>query len=192
MNIILLERVGSLGGIGDEVSVREGYARNFLLPQNKALRATDANRKRFDGMRAEIVARNDAARAEAQTAAEKVDGQSFVLLRSAGESGQLYGSVSARDVSDAAEAAGFSVPRQTVVLDKPIKTLGLHVVSVRLHPEVVSKITLNVARSPDEAERQAKGENIIAAAQEEDRAVASAQAQEIASGTLANEGGGEG
>ncbi len=192
MNIILLERVGSLGGIGDEVTVREGYARNFLLPQNKALRATEANRKRFDGMRADIVARNDAARAEAQTAAEKVDGQSFVLLRSAGESGQLYGSVSARDVSDVAEAAGFTVPRQTVILDKPIKTLGLHTISVKLHPEVTSKITLNVARSADEAERQAKGENIIAAAQDEDRAIASAQAQEIAAGTLANEGGGEG
>jgi large subunit ribosomal protein L9 len=188
MNIILLERVGSLGGIGDEVTVREGYARNFLLPQNKALRATEANRKRFDGMRAEIVARNDAARAEAQTAAEKVDGQTFVLLRSAGESGQLYGSVSARDVTDVAAAAGFTVPRQTVVLDKPIKTLGLHVISVKLHPEVTSKITLNVARSPDEAERQAKGENIIAAAQDEDRAIAEAQAAEIAAGTLANEG----
>jgi large subunit ribosomal protein L9 len=117
-----------------------------------------------------------------------VDGQTFVLLRSAGESGQLYGSVSARDVTDVAAAAGFTVPRQTVVLDKPIKTLGLHVISVKLHPEVTSKITLNVARSPDEAERQAKGENIIAAAQDEDRAIAEAQAAEIAAGTLANEG----
>ena len=188
MQIILLERVGSLGGIGDEVNVREGYARNFLLPQNKALRATEANRKRFDAMRAEIVARNEVARAKAQTAAEKVDGQSFVLLRSAGEGGQLYGSVSARDVSDAAEAAGFTVPRLAVVLAAPIKTLGLHAVSVKLHPEVTSTVTLNVARSADEAERQAKGENIVAAAQEEDRAVASAQAQEIAAGTLANEG----
>lgn len=188
MQIILLERVGSLGGIGDEVNVREGYARNFLLPQNKALRATEANRKRFEGMKAEIVKRNDEARAKAQTAAEKVDGQTFVLLRSAGESGQLYGSVSARDIADVAEAAGFSVPRQTVVLAAPIKTLGLHTVRVNLHPEVVSSITLNVARSADEAERQAKGENIIAAAQDEDRAIAEAQAAEIAAGTLANEG----
>ena len=188
MQIILLERVGSLGGIGDEVNVREGYARNFLLPQHKALRATEANRKKFDAMRADIVARNEEARGKAQTAAEKVDGQTFVLLRSAGESGQLYGSVSARDVSEAAEAAGFTVPRLAVVLDKPIKTLGLHAVSVKLHPEVTSTVTLNVARSPDEAERQAKGENIVAAAQDEDRAIAEAQAQEIAAGTLANEG----
>ncbi|MDX2234351.1 MAG: 50S ribosomal protein L9 [Hyphomonadaceae bacterium] len=188
MQVILLERVGSLGGIGDEVSVRDGYARNFLLPQHKALRATDANRKRFDGMRAEIVARNEAARAKAQTAAEKIDGLSIILLRSAGESGQLYGSVSARDVAEAAASAGHEVPRAAVVLDKPIKTLGLHTVRVNLHPEVTSTVTLNVARSPDEAERQAKGENVISAAQEEDRAIAEAQAQEIAAGTLANEG----
>jgi large subunit ribosomal protein L9 len=188
MQVILLERVGSLGGIGDEVNVKDGYARNFLLPKHKALRATDANRKRFDGMKAEIVARNDAARAKAQAAAEKIDGQSFILLRSAGESGQLYGSVSARDVSEAAAAAGFDAPRSAIVLDKPIKTLGLHAVRVNLHPEVTSTVTVNVARSADEAERQAKGENVIAAAQEEDRAVAEAQAAEIAAGTLANEG----
>jgi large subunit ribosomal protein L9 len=188
MQVILLERVGSLGGIGDEVDVRDGYARNFLLPQHKALRATDANRKRFDGMRAEIVARNEAARAHAQTAAEKVDGQTFVLLRQAGESGLLYGSVSARDVSEAAAAAGFDAPRHAIVLDRPIKMLGLHTVRVNLHPEVTSSVTLNVARSADEAERQAKGENVINAAQEEDRAMAEAQAAEIAAGTLANEG----
>jgi large subunit ribosomal protein L9 len=188
MQVILLERVGSLGGIGDEVSVRDGYARNFLLPKAKALRATDANRKRFEAMKAEIVARNDAARAKAQTAAEKIDGQSFVLLRQAGESGQLYGSVSARDIAEVAAAAGFEVPRHAVVLDKPIKTLGLHAVRVDLHPEVSSTVTLNVARSADEAERQARGENVIASAQEEDRALADAQAQEIAAGTLANEG----
>ncbi len=188
MQVILLERVGSLGGIGDEVTVKDGYARNFLLPQHKALRVTEANRKRFEGMRAEIVARNEAARAAAATAAEKIDGLSIVLLRQAGESGQLYGSVSARDVADAAAAAGHTVPRAAVVLDKPIKTLGLHVVRVNLHPEVSSTVTLNVARSPDEAERQAKGENVINAAQEEDRAIAEAQAQEIAAGTLANEG----
>jgi large subunit ribosomal protein L9 len=188
MQVILLERVGSLGSIGDEVSVRDGYARNFLLPKAKALRATDANRKRFEGMKAELVARNEAAKAQAASAAEKIDGQSFVLLRQAGESGQLYGSVSARDVADAAAAAGYDIPRQAVVLDKPIKALGLHTVRVNLHPEVNSTVTLNVARSADEAERQARGENVITAAQEEDRAVADAQAQEIAAGTLANEG----
>jgi large subunit ribosomal protein L9 len=188
MQVILLERVGSLGSIGDEVNVRDGYARNFLLPKAKALRATDANRKRFEGMKAEIVARNDAARASAQTAAEKIDGQSFVLLRQAGESGQLYGSVSARDVADVAAAGGFEIARSAVILDKPIKTLGLHSVRINLHPEVNSSVTLNVARSADEAERQAKGENVIAAAQEEDRAMAAEQASEIAAGTLANEG----
>ncbi|MFM9977913.1 MAG: 50S ribosomal L9 C-terminal domain-containing protein, partial [Sphingomonadaceae bacterium] len=118
----------------------------------------------------------------------KIDGQSFVLLRQAGESGQLYGSVSARDVADVAAAGGFEIARSAVILDKPIKTLGLHSVRINLHPEVNSSVTLNVARSADEAERQAKGENVIASAQEEDRAVAAEQASEIAAGTLANEG----
>jgi large subunit ribosomal protein L9 len=188
MQVILLERVEHLGAIGDEVTVKDGYARNFLLPKQKALRVTEANRKRFADMRAELEARNAETRAKAQTAAEKVDGQTFVLLRQAGEGGQLYGSVSARDIADIAEAAGYVVPRAAVVLDKPIKTIGLHAVRLRLHPEVTSSITVNVARSADEAERQAKGENVIASALEEDRAVASAQAQEIAAGTLANEG----
>jgi large subunit ribosomal protein L9 len=188
MQVILLERVEHLGAIGDEVTVKDGYARNFLLPKQKALRVTEANRKRFADMRAELEARNAETRAKAQTAAEKVDGQTFVLLRQAGEGGQLYGSVSARDIADIAEAAGYVVPRTAVVLDKPIKTIGLHAVRLRLHPEVTSSITVNVARSADEAERQAKGENVIASALEEDRAVASAQAQEIAAGTLANEG----
>ncbi len=188
MQVILLERVEHLGAIGDEVTVKDGYARNFLLPTAKALRVTEANRKRFVHMREDLEARNAETRAKAQTAAEKVDGQTFVLLRQAGEGGQLYGSVSARDIAELAEAAGHAVPRSAVVLDKPIKTLGLHVVRVRLHPEVSSSVTVNVARSADEAERQSKGENVIAAAQEEDRAVAVAQAQEIAAGTLANEG----
>lgn len=188
MQVILLERVEHLGAIGDEVTVKDGYARNFLLPKQKALRVTEANRKRFADMRADLEARNAETRARAQSAGEKIDGQTFVLLRQAGEGGQLYGSVSARDIADLAEAAGHSVPRSAVVLDKPIKTLGLHVVRVRLHPEVSSSVTVNVARSADEAERQAKGENVIASALEEDRAVAEAQAQEIAAGTLANEG----
>ena len=188
MQVILLERVEHLGGIGDEVTVKDGYARNFLLPRQKALRVTEANRKRFADMRAELEARNAETRAKAQTAAEKIDGQTFVLLRQAGEGGQLYGSVSARDIAELAEAEGHAVPRSAVVLDKPIKTIGLHVVRIRLHPEVSSSVTVNVARSADEAERQAKGENVIASALEEDRAVAEAQAQEIAAGTLANEG----
>lgn len=188
MQVILLERVEHLGAIGDEVSVKDGYARNFLLPKHKALRVTEANRKRFADMRAELEARNAETRAKAQSSSEKIDGQSFVLLRQAGEGGQLYGSVSARDVADAAEAAGHHVPRAAVVLEKPIKTIGLHTVRVRLHPEVTATVTVNVARSADEAERQAKGENVIASALEEDRAVAEAQAQEIAAGTLANEG----
>lgn len=188
MQIILLERVENLGAIGDEVTVRPGYARNFLLPKNKALRATDANRKRFEAMRAELVARNAETKERAEAAAKKLDGKSFVLLRQAGESGQLYGSVSARDVADAAAAEGFEAARNNVVLDKPIKTLGVFTVRVKLHPEVSATVTVNVARSADEAERQAKGEDVIAAAQQEDRAVAEAQAQEIAAGTLANEG----
>jgi len=188
MQIILLERVENLGGIGDEVTVRPGYARNFLLPRHKALRATDANRKRFEAMRADIVARNAETKAKAEQASQKLDGKSFVLLRQAGESGQLYGSVSARDVSEAAEAEGFEAPRHAIVLDKPIKTLGVFTVRVKLHPEVAATIKVNVARSADEAERQARGEDVIAAAQQEDRAVAEAQAQEIAAGTLANEG----
>jgi large subunit ribosomal protein L9 len=192
MEIILLERVDNLGAIGDVVTVRDGYARNFLLPQHKALRATEGNRKRFDAMRAELEARNAKTRAEAATSGENLDGASFVLLRQAGESGQLYGSVSARDIAEAAEAAGHDVPRSTVVLDKPIKTLGVHEVRLRLHPEVSVSVKVNVARSADEAERQAKGEDVIAAALEEDRADAAAQAAEIAAGTLANEGPAEG
>jgi large subunit ribosomal protein L9 len=187
MQIILLERVEHLGGIGDEVTVRAGYARNFLLPTHKALRATASNRKRFEAMRAEIEVRNAQAKEAAQGAAEKLEGQSFVLLRQAGESGQLYGSVSARDIADAASAAGHSVPRAAVVLDKPIKTLGIHAVRVRLHPEVVISVSVNVARSADEAERQAQGENVVAAALDEERAQAAAQAQEIAAGSIANE-----
>jgi large subunit ribosomal protein L9 len=191
MDIILLERVDKLGAIGDVVKVRDGYARNFLLPQNKALRATEANKKRFEAMRADLEKRNAEARAQAATAGEKLEGQSFVLIRQAGESGQLYGSVSARDVSDAAEAAGFVVPRAAVVLDKPIKTLGLYPIKVRLHPEVSVNVKVNVARSPDEAERQAKGEDVIAAALQEDRAQASAQAAEIAAVSEANQPAGE-
>jgi large subunit ribosomal protein L9 len=187
MEIILLERVENLGGIGDVVKVRDGYARNFLLPRHKALRATEASRKKFEAQRAEIEARNASAKAAAEAESKTLDGQSFVLLRQAGETGQLYGSVSARDIVDLAAADKHVIARQAVVLDKPIKTLGLHAVRVRLHPEVSVTITLNVARSPDEAERQARGENVIAAGAAEERALAEEQAKEIASVSAANE-----
>ena len=187
MQVILLERVENLGSIGDEVKVRDGFARNFLLPQKKALRANDANRKVFEGRRAEIEARNAEARAVAEKASTKIDGKSYVLIRQAGEAGQLYGSVSARDVSDAIAAEGGKIERNTVVLDKPIKTIGVFDVRIRLHAEVSVMVKVNVARSTDEAERQARGENVIASALEADRAEAGKQAAELAANTIAND-----
>jgi len=169
MKLILLERVEGWGALGDVVTVKDGYARNYLLPRNKALRATKANEKVFEAQRAEIEARNAKAKDVAAKAGEKLDGGSYILIRQAGESGQLYGSVSGRDVADAIQAEGGKVERSLVVLDKPIKTLGLHEVKIRLHPEVTVTVTLNIARSQDEAERQARGENIIASQFEEDR-----------------------
>src|SRR5712671_4270807 len=176
MKVILLERVERLGGLGDVVTVKDGFARNFLLPRSKALRANNANLKVFEGQRAEIEARNARAKADAGKAGEKLDGTSYILIRQAGESGQLYGSVAARDVSDAITADGGKVERSVVVLDKPIKTLGVHEVKIRLHPEVTVTVTLNIARSADEAERQARGENVIDSQFEEDR-IADEQAQ---------------
>ncbi len=189
MQVILLERVENLGAIGDVVKVKDGFARNYLLPRHKALRATDANKAKFEAQRAEIEARNAAARAAAEKQSGKVDGKAYVLIRQAGEGGQLYGSVSARDVADAIGADGFDIPRAAVVLDKPIKTIGLHVVKVRLHAEVAASVTVNVARSPDEAERQARGEDVIAAALQADRVDANERAQEIAAASVANEAG---
>jgi large subunit ribosomal protein L9 len=168
--------------------VRDGFARNFLLPKHKALRATEANKKKFEARKEEIIARNAELRDQAAKGGEKLEGQQFVLIRSAGESGQLYGSVSARDIIDAAEAAGFKIARQYVVLDKPIKTLGVFPVKVRLHAEVLVNVSVNVARSTDEADRQARGENVIQSAMNADRAAAEEQAKEIAANTLANEG----
>ncbi len=179
MDIILLERVGKLGGLGDVVRVKPGYARNFLLPQGKALRATEANKRKFEAQRADIEARNAEARAAAGVDAEKLNGQMFTLLRQAGESGQLYGSVAARDVADAAVGAGFKVGRNQVLLDTPIKTIGLHVVTVQLHAEVTCTATMNVARTPDEADRQAKGEDVIASQFDDERLAAEQQAKEI-------------
>ena len=171
MKVILLERVERLGGLGDVVTVKDGFARNFLLPRSKALRANDANLKVFEGQRVEIVARNDRERETASKSGEKLDGASYVLIRQAGEAGHLYGSVSGRDVAEAANAEGAKIDRSMVVLDKPIKTLGLHQVKVRLHAEVVVTININIARSADEAERQARGENVITSQFEEDARV---------------------
>lgn len=160
MEVILLERVGRLGQMGDVVRVKDGYARNFLLPQGKALRATEANRKTFESQRVQLEARNLELKSEAEEIATRLEGQSFVSIRQAGDTGQLYGSVSTRDIADAVSAGGFSVERRQVLLDKPIKALGLHEVRVALHPEVAVKVMINVARSADEAERQARGEDV--------------------------------
>lgn len=185
MEVILLERVESLGSIGDVVRVKNGYARNYLLPQHKALMANDANKARFERERAAIEARNAKARSAAEGDAKSVDGHIYVLIRQAGETGQLYGSVSARDIAEAASSAGHVIERKHVVLNNPIKTIGMHEVTIRLHPEVSVKIQVNVARSPDEAERQAKGENVIEAALAADRAAADEQAGELAAAAAA-------
>jgi large subunit ribosomal protein L9 len=193
MKVILLERLEGWGGLGDEINVKDGFARNFLLPRAKALRANAANRKRFDVERVAIEARNEKAKAAAGSSGEKLDGTSYILIRQAGESGQLYGSVAGRDVAEIINAEGGKVERSMVVLDKPIKTLGLHEVKVRLHPEVTVTVTLNIARSQDEADRQARGENVINSQFEEDRVAdeqAAADLLEGGAGQLANEFGG--
>lgn len=170
MDVILLERVAKLGQMGDVVSVKPGYARNFLFPQGKALRANDANKARFDAEKAQLEARNLESKAEAESLAERLDGQTFVVIRSASDSGALYGSVSTRDAAEAATDAGFSVDRKQVALAAPIKELGMHDVHVTLHPEVQATIVLNVARTPEEAELQASGKSIQDAAAEEEAA----------------------
>jgi large subunit ribosomal protein L9 len=156
MEVILLERIEKLGQMGEEVNVKTGFARNYLLPKNKAVRATDENRKRFQEQRVQLEARNLERKAEAEKVAEPLKGLSVVLIRQAGESGQLYGSVNARDIAQAVTEAGASIGRQQVSLSAPIKALGMHSVSVNLHPEVAIEVTVNVARSPDEAETQAR------------------------------------
>ncbi len=161
MEVILLERVAKLGHMGETVRVKDGYARNFLLPHHKALRATEANKKKFEESRVDLEKRNAALKSDAETQSARLDGQTYTLIRSAGETGQLYGSVSARDISDAINSAvKFSVHRNHVVLDHPIKMLGLHKLTVRLHPEVEAHVTVNVARSVEQAERQLKGEDL--------------------------------
>ncbi|WP_163271545.1 50S ribosomal protein L9 [Chelativorans alearense] len=163
MEIILLERIPRLGQMGDVVKVKDGFARNFLLPQGKALRANEANRKKFETQRVELEARNLERKKEAEGVAEKLDGQSFVVIRSAAETGQLYGSVSPRDIVEVLDENGFKIGRNQVDLNQPIKTIGVMNVAIALHPEVVVTISLNVARSAEEAERQAQGETLDSA-----------------------------
>ena len=170
MQVILLERVAKLGQMGEVVSVKEGYARNFLLPQGKALRANDANLARFETEKAQLEARNLESKKEAEALGGKLDGQQFVVIRSAADSGALYGSVTPRDIAETATAEGFSVDRKQVVLTGPIKELGLHSVDVILHPEVSVSVSINVARSAEEAELQASGKSIQELAAEEEAA----------------------
>ena len=185
MEVILLERIGRLGQMGDVVTVKDGFARNYLLPQGKALRATEANRKRFERERAQLEARDLELKSEAQAVAVKLDGQSFIVIRQAGDTGQLYGSVSTRDIADAVTEGGFTVERRQVLLDRPIKTIGLHAIRLQLHAEVEPHITVNVARSPDEAARQARGEDVSRAATEAEE---DAEAARRAAAALFEEG----
>ena len=160
MEVILLERVAKLGQMGETVKVRSGYARNFLLPRGKALRATEGNKKHFETQRAQLEATNLERRKDAEAVGEKLNGQSLIILRQSGETGVLYGSVSTRDLAEIMTQNGFTVDRNQIVLNQPIKTIGLHTVPVALHPEVEVQVTINVARSPEEAERQARGEAV--------------------------------
>jgi len=160
MQVILLQRIGRLGQMGDVVNVKDGFARNFLLPQKKAMRATKENIAQFETQRTHLEANNLELKKEAEAVAAKLEGKIFAAIRSAGDTGQLYGSVSPRDISEAVTAGGFTIDRRQVILDRPIKTLGLHDTRVALHPEVVVRVVLNVARTQDEAEKQARGEDV--------------------------------
>jgi large subunit ribosomal protein L9 len=196
MQVVLLERIAKLGQMGDVVTVKDGYARNFLLPQGKALRANKSNLERFEEDRAQLEARNLERKQDAEAVNAKLDGQTFVVIRSSGDTGQLYGSVSPRDISDLLSAGGFDTARNQVVLSQPIKNLGLHTVAVNLHPEVSSSVIVNVARTEEEAERQAAGEDVTTEQQPEDEAMdledvfeegASADVSEDASEEVAEE-----
>jgi large subunit ribosomal protein L9 len=170
MDIILLERVAKLGQMGDVVSVKQGYARNFLLPQGKALRVNAANMKSFEAQKAQLEAQNLETKKEAEAMAAKLDGETFIVIRSASDGGNLYGSVTTRDAAESATAAGFTVDKKQVALIDPIKELGIHDVAVKLHPEVTAIIKLNVARSVEEAELQAAGKSVAELAAEEEAA----------------------
>jgi large subunit ribosomal protein L9 len=172
MQVVLLERVEKLGNMGDVVKVKDGYARNFLLPKKKALRATKENIERFERERSSLEAKSNETKSAADRIAEKLSGQSFIVIRQAGESGQLYGSVNTRNIADVINEAGFVVGRSEVALDRPIKALGLHPVTVTLHPEVKVSVTINVARSADEAARQARGEVITGGPEAAEEALA--------------------
>ena len=188
MQVILLERVEKLGQMGDVVKVKDGFARNYLLPKKKALRATKQNRTYFEGQRAQLEARNLERRTEAQAVAGKLEGKSFVLLRQAGDRGQLYGSVSPRDIADVVSAGGFSISRSQVPLDKAIKTIGVVPVAIVLHPEVRVHVNVNVARTEDEADRQARGEDVLAErTPDEEAAQAGAEVFEEGAGPAAEE-----
>lgn len=172
MDVVLLQRIEKLGQMGDVVAVKDGYGRNYLLPQGKALRATKGNLARFEAERAQLEARNLEAKTEAEAVAAKMDGQQFIAIRSASDAGALYGSVNSRDIAEMATDGGFSINRSQIILDKPVKELGVHEVRVSLHPEVSVAISVNVARSQDEAELQAAGKSIAELRAEEEAAEA--------------------
>ncbi|MEQ1754235.1 MAG: 50S ribosomal protein L9 [Micropepsaceae bacterium] len=191
MQVILLERVEKLGQMGEVVKVKDGFARNFLLPRKKALRATKDNVKKFEGQKAQLEARNLAEKKEAGVVAAKLDNQTFVILRQAGETGMLYGSVSTRDIADAISAGGVTVSRSQVILDKAIKALGLVGVKVQLHPEVRVSVTMNVARTVEEADRQFRGENVLKTEADQARADAEAMFEDAQAARAAAEAGEE-
>jgi large subunit ribosomal protein L9 len=198
MQVILLERIGRLGQMGDVVRVKDGYARNFLLPKGKALRATKGNLAHFETQRAQLEAQNLEQKKDAEAVSKKLDGQSFGALRQASEGGQLYGSVSTRDIAEIVTEGGFTVARTHIGLDRPIKTLGKHPVRIVLHPEVIVSVSINVARTIEEAERVARGENLLTQrdedeiAAEEARQAAEGLFDEEAEGLAAGETGDEG
>jgi large subunit ribosomal protein L9 len=185
MQVILLERVPKLGEMGEEVRVRDGFARNYLLPQGKALRASPENRARFESQKADLEERNRERRAQAEAVARKISGKTVVAIRQAGQTGQLYGSVSTRDIAEVLGAEGVRIERRQVDMSVPIKSIGLHEISLVLHPEVIVPVTINVARSADEAERQAKGEDVLAPERDEEE-------EELEEEELPEEGEGEG
>jgi large subunit ribosomal protein L9 len=189
MQVVLLERIAKLGQMGDVVTVKDGYARNFLLPQGKALRANKSNLERFEQDRAQLEARNLERKQDAEAVNTKLDGETFVVIRSSGDTGQLYGSVTPRDIAELLSGGGFDTARNQVVLSQPIKTLGLHTVAVNLHPEVTSSVIVNVARTEEEAERQAAGEDVTSEAQsdEEEAMDLDAVFEEGASADIAEE-----
>ena len=187
MEIILLERIEKLGAIGDVVRVKDGFARNYLLPNKKALRANDSNRKLFESNRARIEEENAAKRSDAEKASKAVDGKSVKLIRQASNVGHLYGSVSARDIAEALEGVGAKVIKSQVVLDHPIKAIGVHDVKIALHPEVTVMVKVNVARSPEEADLQAQGVDVLQQMFEDDAAPIAAEALEPVTETVENE-----